>query len=319
MGRFDETDPAGPRFAWPASAVSTRFFGTSLSVRLRDEGSNGFEVVIDGESHGAIATGPSHDLYLLATGLEPREHEVTISKRTESFFGEVQFLEFVAGDGGALRPVSEWRPARRIEFIGDSITAGYGDEGDRPTCPSSAATENEFMAYGAIAARELGAEHTTIAWSGKTVRGMVSLYDRVLPARAESVWNHEGWVPDAVVINLGTNDLSRPDTQEASFVEAYRELLGRVRAWYPGALIVCALGPMLSDAFPPGAQALTRARRYLRAVVDGARSRGDSRVDLIEFPTQDTATSGCAYHPGLRAHRTMADQLANEIRGALGW
>jgi lysophospholipase L1-like esterase len=318
-GRFDRSDPAGPRCAWSASAVSVRFAGASLSVRLRDEGSNLFEVVVDGVPSGVLGTGPARELYTVASGLAPGEHEVTLSKRTEAFFGEVQFLGFVPGPGGALRPASPWRPARRIEFIGDSITAGYGDEGAKPTCPFSAATENEFVSYGAIAARALGAEHTTIAWSGKTVAGMAALYDRALPARPDSPWDHSAWVPDVVVINLGTNDFFQGDVQKDAFTASYGALVDRVRSLYPRALVVCALGPMLSDLFPVGAQRLSKARRYLQAVVDRARSAGDDRVELVEFPTQDTTTAGCGFHPGRQSHRQMADRLAAEIRSALGW
>lgn len=57
---------------------------------------------------------------------------------------------------------------------------------------------------------------------------MARLFDRVLPESANSlVWNMTAWVPHAVVINLGTNDLSAshgPFTAEHQklFVEAYR-------------------------------------------------------------------------------------------------
>src|SRR5579859_711970 len=35
IGRFDTSDPAGPRFEWPASAVVARFTGTALDVKLK--------------------------------------------------------------------------------------------------------------------------------------------------------------------------------------------------------------------------------------------------------------------------------------------
>src|SRR6185437_12395796 len=34
MGRFDMSDPQGPRFAWSASGIATRFRGTGIDVRL---------------------------------------------------------------------------------------------------------------------------------------------------------------------------------------------------------------------------------------------------------------------------------------------
>ncbi|HEY4016143.1 MAG TPA: SGNH/GDSL hydrolase family protein [Polyangiaceae bacterium] len=319
MGRVDASSPGGPRFAWPGTAVSVRFSGSSLAVRLKDEGSNAFEVIVDGAAKGVLFTGPSRELYPIASGLDAGDHEATLVKRTEALFGEVQLLGFVPSSEGALGPASAWRPARRIELVGDSITAGYGDEGTTPTCPFSASTENELAAYGAIAARALGAEHATLAWSGKTVAGMAALYDRALPGRADSRWDAASWVPDAVVINLGTNDMLRSDAKEDSFVAAFDSLVARVRAAHPRAFIVCALGPMLTDGFPSGGRRLSHARAYLQAVVEHARAAGDARVELLEFPTQDTTKAGCGFHPGLAAHRAMADQLAALLRSRLGW
>ena len=41
-------------------------------------------------------------------------------------------------------------------FIGDSITAGYGNEGPDSGCHWSAELEDNFRTFGAYAARELG-------------------------------------------------------------------------------------------------------------------------------------------------------------------
>jgi hypothetical protein len=76
---------------------------------------------------------------------------------------------------------------------------------------------------------------------------------------------------------------------------------------------------MLSDTYPPGGMNLTRARRYLRAAVDAARAKGDSRLSIVEFPSQDPTTAGCGFHPSVRTHRQMAQQLTTELKNALGW
>ncbi|MDP8998734.1 MAG: SGNH/GDSL hydrolase family protein [Myxococcota bacterium] len=167
--------------------------------------------------------------------------------------------------------------------------------------------------------RALGAEHVTIAWSGKTIDGMAQLYDRTLPARADSRWDFSRWVPEVVVVNLGTNDFFQRDLRQQVFVTAYVSLLARIRSHYPQALIVCALGPMLSDSYPAGSQNLSRARRYMRASVEAAHGKGDARVSMIEFQVQDPSNAGCGYHPNVRTHRQMAQQLTAEIKTELGW
>jgi lysophospholipase L1-like esterase len=318
VGRFDTSDPKGPRLAWSASAVVARFTGASISARLHDEGNNYFLVVVDGKPSGLVGSYRGRELYPLASGLGPGEHEVMLYKRTEAKLGEVQFGGFVPDAPGKLVPVSP-RRGRRIELIGDSITAGYGNEGTSPTCPFRPSSENEYLAYGAITARNLGAEHVTIAWSGKTILGMAELYDRTLPARTDSPWDPHTWVPDVVVMNLGTNDFARGDPGASTFTRNYESMIQRVRAAHPHALIVCALGPMLSDRYPEGAACLTHARKYITQVVDAVRARGDTRVTFLEFPVQDPTTAGCDFHPNLTTHRQMADELTAVLKTQMGW
>jgi lysophospholipase L1-like esterase len=319
VGRVDTQDPRGPRFAWSSSGVVARFRGTRLDARLHDSGyGNFFEVVVDGRARTALATSSKQELYTVADGLSDGEHELLLSKRTEAKVGEVQFLGFVAPNGTSLLAPPP-APQRRIEFIGDSITAGYGNEGANEHCRFSPQTENAYVTYAARTARALGADFATVAWSGKTIDGMSELYGRALPERADSSWDARAWVPQVVVINLGTNDVTRGD-QQGPFVASYRKLVQRVRAQYPGALIVCAVGPMLTDIYPPGAHTLTRARAYVRAAVEAEKRAGDEKVVYLEFPVQDASNGyGCDYHPSAKTHALMAERLTAVLRTELGW
>lgn len=327
IGRFDTQDPAGPSFGWPGSAILTRFSGTGLEVKLHDSGTNQFNVVIDGAAPTLLKTSSATESYPLAAGLPDTTHDVVITKRTESFVGTVQFLGFTPAGG---KPLIE-TPApfqRRIEFIGDSITCGYGDEGADQSCPFSPDTENESLAYGALTAKSLNAEHFAIAYSGKgayknyggaTMDLMPELYNRSLADAPGSTWNFSAWTPDVVVVNLGTNDFSQGDPGQP-FADAYLALVKTVRGHYPSAYIFCLLGPMLSDDYPAGVMALTKARGYITSAVDSMHSSGDAKVGFVEFPPQDAANGlGCDYHPSLKTHQLMADKLRAAIQGALEW
>jgi hypothetical protein len=118
-----------------------------------------------------------------------------------------------------------------------------------------------------------------------------------------------------VVVNLGTNDFSLGGPPpERLFVEGYSTLLRRIRSVYPGAVVFCALGPMLDGA------ALKEARAYLSSVLDGLRNDGLRGLQMIEFPPQSaTEGYGCDGHPSARTHERMAAQLAGAIRGGVGW
>ena len=317
VGRFDASDPAAVRFAWSGSMVVGRFKGTGISVRLRDEGKNLFQVLVDGEPKAVIKTDHTKQAYTLADGLPDGVHDVAIYKRTEANVGEAVFLGF--DPQGTMLPPPP--PAeRRIELIGDSITAGYGNEGPGAVCTFNPAEENQYATYGAVAARALNAEHVTIAWSGKTIGQMTDFYEKTLPARAESVWDFKAWTPQLVVMNIGTNNFATYDPGETRYVRIYTNLFDRVRKAYPQALIVCMLGPMLSDVYPPGKQNLTLAKKYMRAAMAKIKASGEANYEYLELPEQRHSDGlGCGFHPSVKTHKLMADRLVAVAKGRLGW
>jgi lysophospholipase L1-like esterase len=318
IGRFDMSDPARPRFAWSGSAIATSFAASSLHVRLKDTGYDELQVVLDGRAVKVLSTNPAREDYEVVSGLDGRVHDLALVKRTEARMGELQFLGF---DPAASLSPSGTASQRRIELVGDSITAGYGDEGSGISCPGDAVSfENEYASYGALAARDLRADHMTIAWAGRTTEEMSKLYERTLPSRAESHWDFTQWTPDVIVVNLGTNDFNRGDPGQAAFTRPYLAFVRRLRALHPGVEIVCALGPMLTDSYPPGVRALTHARAYLTAAVAEIRAAGDAKVSFLELSTQDAANGrGCDYHPSKKTHALMAEQLAATLREKLSW
>lgn len=321
VGRTDLTNPDEPRFEWSGAAVLARFRGSSISLMLYEEwGTNLYEVFIDDERQQVLETSPGSRTYPLASGLAQGEHEVLIHRRTEAFFGPTRLLGLDLGDGELLAPPAPL--GRRMEVIGDSITAGYGNEGPDESCPFTAQTENHYLTYAAIAARQLGAELHTIAWSGigiyrnndgSTDETMVDLYERAIPTDQGSGWDFARWIPHVVLINLGTNDFAGGAPPQQDFVEAYLAFLERIRQAYPQAQLICGLGPMLSGG------SLATARSYIQEIVSEAGGT-DEQVRMLEFEEQDPADNlGCDWHPGLVTHEKMAQTLTTEVRAIMGW
>jgi lysophospholipase L1-like esterase len=331
-GRFDRSDADAPIFAWSGTRISARFTGTAAGVVLDDaRGKNEFYVFVDGKlAPDKLVVETGRHSYLLGSALGPGLHEVAIHRLTEASLGETTFLGFRFGKGGKLVPGDAKPARRRMEVIGDSISAGYGNEGKDKSCPFSPQTENHYLTYGALAARALDAEVTTVAWSGKGVfsnRGdkvdtvpMPVLWRRTLPERDDSRWDYAQYQPDVVVINLGTNDFAPGNPDWSPFPAAYLQFVREVRSRYPKAAIFCALGPALSDAWPDGRRALTTARQGIQAAVDGLSARGDARVYFVEFPVQTGENGyGCDWHPNTRTHAMMAEDLERAIREKVGW
>src|SRR5437660_749797 len=335
-GRFDASAGA-PRLEWPGSAIWLRFNGTGARVILGEhsleldeygqQAHDWFEVTVDGHAAAPLKTTEGTGTYLLASGLPAGEHQIVLRKRTEAFVGEAQLHGFDIDPGSSLLPVEA--PGRRIEFIGDSIAAGFGIDGAGPNCLFSAETENYSETYAALTAQALGAQHMVIAasgagvyrnWGGSTSNTIGDLYGRTLPTDPSPRWHFSRWTPDVAVINVATSDFTSGDPGRDAFVGAYRKLVAQVRQNYPSALIAIAVGPMLSDLWPAGARALTQGRSYVADLTAQLVQAGDTRIKLIEFPNQDHAgTFGCKSHPSAATQRQMGEQLTAFLRQQLGW
>ena len=322
VGRFDARDAVGPRCQWTASEVALRFRGAELNAKIGDtSGNDRLQIVVDGRPTRVLALEKDLHLYRIATGLSGGEHTVSLFKRTEAFVGIVQYQEFQLSAGGKLLPP---KPAkRRIEVIGDSISCGYGDEGANQNEHFTPATENGYLTYGAIAARKFGADFLDIAWSGRKMwpdNTIPEIYDLALPFDKDSAWNFSRQVPDAVLINMATNDFGRENPDETGWTNAYKAFLARVRKNYPKAVIYCAIGSMMNDGYPPGHHALTTVRAYLTKLVAQENRGGDAKVRLLEFETQDGKNGiGSDYHPNVKTHEIMAEKFRAALEKDLGW
>jgi lysophospholipase L1-like esterase len=340
VGRVDRKASGGPLLGFVGASVRVRFQGTGLELRLKDFGggtsqtANYYDVSIDGAAPGLLETSPSRNRYTLAQGLPEGEHEVELFKRVECApggsvgAGKGQVLGFLLYGRELLPPRLS---ARRLEFVGDSITCGYGNEvstDDPDNAPYTSRSSNGHKAYGALTAALLGAQYSAVAYSG---RGMSRNYgggggqvlpdmylDSVPEEPTASRWDPASYVPDAVIINLGTNDFWTPGLDRPAFVERYTAFLASLRGYYPKAALVAANGPMLNDQDPPGEPSWTHARADVQAAVAARRKLGDENVHILVFQPQ-TGPYGQDWHPTLATHERLARELTQSLRGILGW
>ena len=319
VGRFDTRDPTGPRLGWAGTEIRARFSGSDLEVELGDTGISHYDVTVDGGPPRFLAvTGPRRT-YDLASGLGPGTHEVVLTKRTETFAGVTQLFGFL----GDLIP-TEAPSGRRIELIGDSITCGFGVLGPDATCDFSPDTQSEPMAWGALAAKQLGALRMVTAVSGmgvlrnfdgSTTDTMPERYDRSLADDPTSTWTHDVFEPDVVVVNLGTNDFAGGKGDPGpDFQLAYTKLLTDVRARHAGAWIVAATSPML------GLENGTKLRSYVEGAIAARVAAGDTKLSLLQIGTQSELDGyGCGYHPSITTHQKMAMLLVDHVKKQMAW
>lgn len=320
-GRFDMSDPAGPRCSWSASTAKVKFQGSALDVELNESGSNDeWEIVLDGQPAAILAPQQGLHTYQVFTSGTAEVHTLALVKRTEAFCGIGQFTGFDLSAGGKLLGLGPV-PKRGIEVVGDSISCGYGNEAKDQNEHWSNTTEDAYESYGDITAREFGASYACIAWSGRKMwpdDTTPSIYGLTLPTDPKSAWDFSRWKPDAVIINLGTNDFYRQPQgglDEKGWTGAYEAFIERVRSYYPKAMIYCATSPMMSG------DNWNTEKQYLTEIVAAENARGDKRVKLLLVPTQDMNADGLGadWHPSVVTHRKMAAQLAQALETDLGW
>lgn len=316
VGRFDQTDRHAASCQWPASEVRLVVNGSTLIAKMEEFGADRWEVVLDGSPKYVIAPTPGTGAYRIDLGA-PQTHSVSLVKRTEAFVGSTTFRAFECPGGRLLQA---HRSRHTIEFVGDSITCGFGNEGSNAQEPFKPETENAYFSFASIAARQLNADASLIAWSGRKMwpdGTMPEIYDRVMPTRQYPQWNFSLVVPEVVVIHLATNDFGKENPEEAGWTAAYESFIRLIWSHYPNAHVYAALGCMMSDTYPKGHRALSTARGYLTRMI--ARIH-DSRLHFVEFDVQDQANGiGASWHPSVKTDQIMADRLTATIRRDLGW
>jgi lysophospholipase L1-like esterase len=323
IGRFDHTDPKHVGFDWPGVYICAKFDGTSCAVRLNDH-NNEYAVTIDQRAPRLLTT-DSSSTYLVASGLsDSLPHTIMIQKRTETFVGKGEFDGFIL-DRGCTLLLPDKRPNRRIEFIGNSITCGYGVEGDSSGCHFSPETENACLSYAAMTSRALHSDYALIAYSGRgmvrnygdsnttSIDPMPALYDRTCFSDTTKKWDFSSWVPQAVVINLGTNDFStHPFPEKQIFQQAYIKLIHRVRALYPGVTMFCISGPMIGQP----------CTGYINEIVaQEQRGKRDKDVFFVEIDRSlfNDADWGCDTHPNISGMSKMTNILVSIMKIRMNW
>ena len=338
-GRIDFSNPKAPRFAWSGVSIKAAFEGPHCQILLHNYSSgtdadgqpntNYYNLIIDNKRIQVLKCNKEgkqiYDIELLSDSM----HTIEIFKRTEAFLGDSDFRGFILAKGKNLIDLPKSAVhVRRMEFIGNSITCGYGNEGANKECRFSAATENNYMAYGAITARNLNAEYVAVPFSGKgltrnydesTDEIMPELYDRIFATNPGIKWDFKKYTPDIVVINIGTNDFAKSNPDSVKFVKAYIKFIERIRSNYSNAHIVCLSGPMMSDYWPEGVKALTTIQNYLKSVIGQVNEKGDKKVYSFSLSAQGSLGYGCDWHPNIAQHKKNAGELTAFIKEKVGW
>jgi len=269
-----------------------------------------FTVIVDGvtaerKSVNAEAVGSETKVELkVAADLQEGEHTFTIYRQTESL-RNLSTIDSINLNGIILdkRPTDN---SLLIEFVGDSITCGYGNLGNS-TSPGNANDpqyQDSTQTYAFLTAQNLNADASLFSTSGigvscgYIVPTMPPLYGFASPNRNQTdTWTFDR-KPNIVVINLGTNDsanMSGKKITNAVFREKAAELIKNIQAKLPDAKIVWAYGSMGSGLWNDIIQVITEL---------GGESKGIYGLKLAT-----ASENGAGGHPSLKAHKEAATVL----------
>lgn len=238
----------------------------------------------------------------------------------------------------------------KIEFIGDSITSGEGSIG--------ALQEEDWISmwfstannYAVMTANALNADYHIISqsgwgvltgWDNNPYSALPLYYDKVCgllkgeknkALGANEVYDFASWQPDAIVINLGTNDggaFNSPEWQDEitgkiykqrlnedgtyneedlnAFKEAVINFLIKLRKYNSKAHLVWVYG-MLGT---PMEAAICSAIKGYQA------KTADQDISYLQLPDTTDETIGARCHPGVKAHEAAAKVLGEYLSKVL--
>lgn len=353
-GRTDDTQYPLPLF-WNGSAVEVNVSGTELWIDI-DVDFDTYEPWVGTDIDGAFMSRQmlmpgSYSLCLFRNMTMEAVKNVRFYRELQAMSEDDNCHVLVRGfrTDGEFFPVEDKR--FKLEFIGDSITSGegtYGPNGDQPWISMFMSSSRN---YAAMTAKALDADFRLISqggwgvlcgWDNNPHHNIPSCYEKICglglgeyneKLGAQKTNPFEEWRPDAIVVNLGTNDCSAfnqpmwedPTTGEsfkqhlnpdgsfvaedaARFEKAVVDFLYMLRRNNPHSSIVWVYGMLGYDLSLPIANAINTFRR----------ESGDTKTFFLQLPNTTEETVGCRFHPGVKSHKRAAKVLTEYLAQLLG-
>ena len=269
-----------------------------------------FTVVVDGVAQPrewCYVNAKGTKKFYVAKGLSAGTHTFGIYRQTEHDAGAVGIQSIEFAGSGTLKAA----PAKKdvyIEFIGDSITAAYGNLGNASTNSAHAGKplyQDATQGYAYLAAKELGADFSVVAWSGigcKYGYGSFSMQE-VYPLQRyrydkKTAHDFTAREPDVVVLALGTNDNSKAPSTTAKRAGLV-EMLDMVRAKNPNAKILWICNMMTGDV-----------NKMIEEIVE---EKGGYKKGYYVATTPRNNT-GAGWHPDIKGQKDFAATVVKAVR-----
>lgn len=276
-----------------------------------------FIVYVDGEEYNRVELKyrdgkQAKETLTVAEDLDAGMHRIEILRETEEVNARCVFEDITLN--GDLQPVAD--APMLIEFVGDSITTGYGaypvTKESMMLAVDDPIRQAGTKSYAYLTAADLGMDVQVCCTSGYGVEVGWNIDNANLQKMYEYTAYHNNhdasddtafWpferTADVVVINLGTNDKSCHKASDAAVGIAIKNFMQQVRDKNPDAKVVWVTGMM--------------GTHYKPQVEDAVASLGGAEEGYY-FCLLPLGTSGGAGHPNGEEHAAAADVLTEFLK-----
>lgn len=317
----------GAEFNFKGRYASVTIAGDSTSLNKYDPNNQArIAIYVNGERIVDDMIDEPEKTYNIINNNVSDNYNVKIVKLSESLSSGFAIKEIKLD--GTPEPV---RKNGLIEFIGDSITCGYGIDDENKDHSYSTTTEDITKTYAFKTAEALGYGYSMVSFSG---HGVLSGYtsekinsEMTVPKYYNKI-GHSNYSllngknpdeiewdfskkPDIIVLNLGTNDSSycqNDSEKQSDFKIEYINFLKQIREKNPDSKIVCTMGIMGGTLFPV----------IESAVSDYKSESGDDKVYTMEFDIQSFSDGVCAdYHPSEKTNTKASEKLVKFLKNII--
>ncbi|MCH5324974.1 MAG: GDSL family lipase [Eubacterium sp.] len=323
---------SGAEFTFNGTKASVTIEGDSNAETANEENQARVAIYLNGERVIDEMINQATQTFDVFESETPEDCTIKIIKLSETAMSTVGISEIAVESAEGIKPTEAKELS--IEFIGDSITCGYGVDDEDANHHFSTATEDVTKAYAYKTAQKLDADYSMVSISGYGIisgysDGTKKVSSQVVPKYytklgfsyrnykeqnpAGVVWDFSRYTPDLIVVNLGTNDDSytlNDAERQQEYCDEYVEFLKKIREHNPDAKILCTLGIMGDRLFPMVEKA---ASTY-------SEETGDTNISTLKFDPQNGNVDGYAadWHPTEATHEKASDKLVEEIKNILG-
>lgn len=286
-----------------ASAFEIRFYGTTLRAKFDEGIGQKIRIFIDNQDSG---TKLIEKETLLCSTLSKGIHVVKVVRCNYEYRGLISLMSIFGGEYYLKAPE---KPSMKLEFYGDSITVGSGINADGSG--DTIANEDGTLSYAYQTMLHYNAQANFLAFDGASVikapwrywtyESQYSYYSLISDS---TPWDFEKYIPEYLIINLGTNDagiVNRGEGTLDQLMDSYISFLRSIRSHYQKTIIICCYGMM-------GVHQDTSF-----TINNSIIKMNDPNIHYFEFTP--VSCTGNEFHPDIKGSIDGANQLIGFIDG----